>query len=54
MVLDRLLAKIYKEGGHKVLLFSQMTSLLDILEDYCIFRKYPYCRIDGRTSIEER
>ena len=27
-----------------------MTRLLDILEDYCLFRGYQYCRIDGNTS----
>jgi SWI/SNF-related matrix-associated actin-dependent regulator of chromatin subfamily A member 5 len=31
-----------------------MTRLLDILEDYCIFRGYKYCRIDGDTSGEDR
>ena len=31
IILDRLLRKIYEEGDHKVLLFSQMTTLLDIL-----------------------
>ena len=32
-VMDRMLKKLHK-GGHKVLIFSQMTMLLDILEDY--------------------
>lgn len=31
-----------------------MTRLLDILEDYCLFREYEYCRIDGNTGGEER
>ena len=31
-----------------------MTRLLDILEDYCLFRGYQYCRIDGNTSGEDR
>ena len=31
-----------------------MTRLLDILEDYCLFRGYNYCRIDGNTSGEDR
>lgn len=31
-----------------------MTRLLDILEDYCQFRDYLYCRIDGNTSGEDR
>ncbi len=31
-----------------------MTMMLDILEDYCNFRKFPYCRIDGNTDMESR
>jgi SWI/SNF-related matrix-associated actin-dependent regulator of chromatin subfamily A member 5 len=39
MVLDKLLAKLQSEGS-RVLLFSQMTRFLDILEDYCFWRGY--------------
>ncbi len=28
--------------------------MLDILEDYCNFRQYPYCRIDGDTDMDSR
>jgi SWI/SNF-related matrix-associated actin-dependent regulator of chromatin subfamily A member 5 len=28
--------------------------MLDILEDYCIFRKYTYCRLDGNTELDDR
>lgn len=31
-----------------------MTRLLDILEDYLLYRGYAYCRIDGNTSGEDR
>lgn len=31
-----------------------MTMILDILEDYCIYREYPYCRIDGSTDMSSR
>ncbi len=31
-----------------------MTSMLNILEDYCNYRQFQYCRIDGETSIEDR
>ena len=37
-----------------MLIFSQMSRVLDILEDYCYFRDYEYCRIDGSTSHEDR
>ncbi len=52
-ILDKLLKKM-KEQGSRVLIFSQMSRVLDILEDYCFFREYEYCRIDGSTSHEER
>jgi len=52
-ILDKLLPKL-KEQGSRVLIFTQMTRILDILEDYCWFRKHSYCRIDGQTPHEER
>lgn len=52
-VLDKLLARL-KANGSRVLLFSQMSRVLDILEDYCAFRGYEYCRIDGQTAHEDR
>ncbi|KAF9916163.1 hypothetical protein BX616_004467 [Lobosporangium transversale] len=53
IVLDKLLKRM-KEQGSRVLLFSQMSRVLDILEDYCVFRGYEYCRIDGQTNHEDR
>lgn len=53
VVLDKLLNKL-KAQGSRVLIFSQMSRLLDILEDYCVFRDYKYCRIDGGTAHEDR
>uniref|UniRef100_A0A0K2SWL8 Chromatinremodeling complex ATPase chain Iswilike [Megachile rotundata] n=1 Tax=Lepeophtheirus salmonis TaxID=72036 RepID=A0A0K2SWL8_LEPSM len=52
-VIDKLLPKL-KEQESRVLIFTQMTRILDILEDYCWFRGYSYCRIDGQTSHEDR
>lgn len=52
-LLDRLLPRL-KENGHRLLIFSQMTRVLDILEDYCTMRKYNFCRIDGSTEGEWR
>lgn len=31
-----------------------MTRMLDILEDYVIWRAFPYCRLDGQTPHEDR
>ncbi|PSR98992.1 SNF2 family N-terminal domain-domain-containing protein [Coniella lustricola] len=52
-VLDRLLKRLQTQGS-RVLIFSQMSRLLDILEDYCVFRQFKYCRIDGSTAHEDR
>lgn len=53
VLLHKLLLKM-KERGHRVLVFSQMTRMIDILEDYFISQGYEYCRIDGNTSYEVR
>ncbi|XP_062827426.1 chromodomain-helicase-DNA-binding protein 1-like isoform X2 [Anolis carolinensis] len=52
-LLDNLLAFLYA-GGHRVLLFSQMTNMLDILQDYMDYRGYSYERLDGSVRGEER
>merc|ERR1712226_60060 len=46
VLLDKLLPKL-KENGHRVLIFSQMVKMLDLLEDYLIKKKYAFERIDG-------
>ncbi|KAK7057725.1 helicase SWR1 [Favolaschia claudopus] len=43
-----------KAGGHRVLIFTQMTKILDILEIYLNFHGYLYLRLDGATRIEDR
>jgi SWI/SNF-related matrix-associated actin-dependent regulator of chromatin subfamily A member 5 len=53
VMLDRLLKRL-KNQGSRVLIFSQMSRLLDILEDYSVMRGYQYCRIDGSTAHEDR
>ena len=44
MLLDRLLPRL-RVDGHRVLIFSQFTSTLDLLEDYCELRDYPCARV---------
>jgi len=51
--LDKLLPRLVAIGN-KILIFSQMTRLLDILDDYLNFRGYRFCRIDGSTSYLDR
>ncbi|KAL4243624.1 INO80/SWR1 chromatin remodeling helicase [Abortiporus biennis] len=43
-----------KAGGHRVLIFTQMTRVLDILEIFLNFHGYLYLRLDGATKIEDR
>ena len=38
----------------QVLISSQMTSLLNVIEDYLLYREWRYCRIDGTTKIDEQ
>jgi SWI/SNF-related matrix-associated actin-dependent regulator of chromatin subfamily A member 5 len=52
-LLDKFLPKLMAQDS-RVLIFSQMTRVLDILEDYCIWKEYEYCRLDGQTAHEER
>lgn len=52
-LLNRMLPRL-KAGGHKVLIFSQMTKLLDILQDYLDWKGYGYCRIDGSVKVNDR
>jgi len=51
--LDGLLRERFA-GGHKCLVFSQMTKMMDLLEAYCRFRKWAYLRLDGSTSVADR
>jgi ATP-dependent DNA helicase len=54
-LMDTLMTKFFKDG-HKVLIFSQFTSMLDIIQDYFWLRKWLYkvCRIDGSVKLDER
>lgn len=52
-LLDRLLTRLFRDK-HQVLIFSQMTAVLSVIEDYLIFKNWKYCRIDGSTKIDER
>mmetsp|Transcript_19225 Transcript_19225/g.43957 ORF Transcript_19225/g.43957 Transcript_19225/m.43957 type:complete len:526 (+) Transcript_19225:332-1909(+) len=43
-----------RAAGHRVLLFTQMTAVMTILEDYFAYRQYLSLRLDGSTPAEER
>lgn len=51
--LDKMLPK-FKSDGNRVLLFSQFTMMLDIIEEYMEIRQYKYLRLDGATRVTER
>ena len=53
VVLDKLLAKLKCEE-HRVLIYSQMTRMIDLLEDFMSCRRYRYIRLDGSSRISER
>ncbi|KDO30724.1 hypothetical protein SPRG_04626 [Saprolegnia parasitica CBS 223.65] len=53
VLLDKLLPRL-KEGGHKVLIFSQMVRVLDLLEDYIRTSGHLYERLDGNIRGNER
>jgi len=53
LILDQLVPHLIKEN-HKVLIFSQFKTQLDLLEDWCELRDWEYCRIDGGVSWSER
>ena len=52
-LLDNLLTRLFK-GGHKVLIFSQMTAMLDVIDAYLEEKGVVAVRIDGSVSWQER
>jgi len=52
-LLDRMLPKL-KAAGHRVLIFSQMSQLMTILEKFFEYRQFSYLRLDGGTVSEDR
>ncbi|KAL8782642.1 MAG: hypothetical protein Q9213_005229 [Squamulea squamosa] len=51
--LDSLLRTL-QSGGHRALIFTQMTKVLDILEQFLNIHGHRYLRLDGQTKIEQR
>jgi len=52
-VLAGLLQKL-QAGGHRALIFTQMTKMLDVLEAFLNYHGYVYMRLDGSTKVEQR
>ncbi|XP_026286937.1 chromodomain-helicase-DNA-binding protein 1 isoform X2 [Frankliniella occidentalis] len=53
VLLDKLLVRL-RETGHRVLIFSQMVRMLDILAEYLQLRHFPFQRLDGSIKGELR
>ncbi|MBE7181311.1 MAG: hypothetical protein INR71_08895, partial [Terriglobus roseus] len=51
--LDALLRRL-KDEGHRVLLYFQMTRMIDLMEEYLTYRNYKFVRLDGSTKLEDR
>ncbi len=51
--LDLLLQEL-KAGDHRVLIYFQMTKMMDLMEEYLIYRQYKYLRLDGSSKLEDR
>jgi SWI/SNF-related matrix-associated actin-dependent regulator 1 of chromatin subfamily A len=52
-ILDDLLPKM-KDSGDRVLIFTQFTMVLDIMEYYLKFRGHKFLRLDGSTPVQNR
>ena len=53
VLLDKLLGRLHADG-HRVLIFSQMVRMLDIMSDYMTLRGYQHQRLDGTVTSEQR
>lgn len=51
--LDEMLP-VLKANDHRVLIYFQMTKMMDLMEEYLTFRQYKYCRLDGSSKLTER
>ena len=49
----RLLVKLHK-AKHRVVVFSQFAAMVDVLDDYCRLRGWPFCRLTGATNRVRR
>jgi ATP-dependent helicase STH1/SNF2 len=52
-LLDRMLPKL-QQTGHRVLIFFQMTQVMNIMEDFMNYKRFKYLRLDGSTKSDDR
>ena len=53
VALDELLTKL-KAEGHRVLIYFQMTKMIDLIQEYLVYKGYKYLRLDGSSKINDR
>ncbi|EGW34169.1 DNA ATP-dependent helicase [Spathaspora passalidarum NRRL Y-27907] len=51
--LDELLVEL-KQEGHRVLIYFQMTRMMDLMEEYLTYRQHKYIRLDGSSKLDDR
>lgn len=51
--LDQLLVKL-KNEDHRVLVYFQMTKMMDLMEEYLTYRQHKYIRLDGSSKLDDR
>lgn len=51
--LDEMLP-ILKQQDHRVLIYFQMTKMMDLMEEYLTYRQYNHIRLDGSSKLEDR
>jgi DNA helicase INO80 len=51
--LDQLLVELQRDD-HRVLIYFQMTKMMDLMEEYLTYRQYKYIRLDGSSKLDDR
>ncbi|ODV68545.1 hypothetical protein HYPBUDRAFT_105024 [Hyphopichia burtonii NRRL Y-1933] len=51
--LDKLLVEL-KQNDHRVLVYFQMTKMMDLMEEYLSYRQHKYIRLDGSSKLDDR
>ena len=54
LVLHRILSSIRRYTQDRVIIVSNFTSTLNLLQRYCVRQKFPFLRLDGRTKADVR
>jgi DNA repair and recombination protein RAD54B len=53
-LLDKMLYDIHRNTGEKVVVVSNWTATLNVIQEICKARSFPYMRLDGSTAAKDR